>query len=79
MDQYAVFTPDRPNVHFLNDAARTVLMFCDGRSGHELEEGYCAAMTPRIGRAAAAAELRRTLEDLERKGIVRKTPKTTRT
>ena len=71
MNQYAVFTPDEPNIHFLNDAARLVLMFCDGRSGAELEKGYCAAMAPLIGRAGAAAELRRTLEDLQRKGIVR--------
>ncbi|HEX2825167.1 MAG TPA: hypothetical protein VHP37_02365 [Burkholderiales bacterium] len=73
MDQYAVFTPDEPNIHFLNDAARLVLLLCDGRSGRELEQGYCAAMGPLIGRAAAAAELRRTLEDLHRKGIVRNT------
>ena len=76
MDQYAVFTPDEPNVHFLNDAARMVLMFCDGRSGRELEEGYCAAVAPLVGRAAALAELRRTLEDLQRKGIVRETQHT---
>jgi hypothetical protein len=76
MDQYAVFTPDEPNVHFLNDAARLVLMFCDGRSGDDLEQGYCAAMAPLVGRTEAAAELRRTLEDLERKGIVRNTQRT---
>ena len=73
MGQYAVFTPDEPNIHFLNDAARLVLMFCDGRRGEELEESYCAAMAPLIGRAKAAAEARRTLEDLQRKGIVRDT------
>jgi hypothetical protein len=71
MDQYAVFTPDEPNIHFLNDAARLVLLLCDGRSGRELEQGYCAAMAPLIGRSGAVAELRRTLEDLQRKGIVR--------
>lgn len=73
MDQYAVFTPDEPNIHFLNDAARLVLALCDGRNGRDLEHGYCAAMAPLIGRAGAAAELRSTVEDLQRKGIVRKT------
>jgi hypothetical protein len=73
MDQYAVFTPDEPNIHFLNDAARLVLMLCDGCSGEALEQSYCAAMSPLLGRAKAAAEVRRTLEDLQRKGIVRNT------
>jgi hypothetical protein len=68
-----VFTPDNPNLYSLNQAARLVLAFCDGRLGSGLENAYCAALDPLVGRNEARAELRRTVEDLERKGIVRNT------
>ena len=73
LNDYVVFTPDAPNLYSLNQAARLVLTFCDGRSGAALEKAYCAAFDPLVPRRKAAAELRRTVVDLERKGIVRKT------
>ena len=74
MSDYVVFTPDNPNLYSLNQAARLVLAFCDGRTGIALENAYCAAVGGLASRQDAAAELRRTVTDLERKGIVLKTP-----
>ncbi|MDB5923872.1 MAG: hypothetical protein JWN13_2808 [Betaproteobacteria bacterium] len=73
MDDYVVFTPDNPNLYSLNQAARLVLAFCDGRTGTALESAYCAALDPLLPRREARAELRKTIEDLERKGILRNT------
>lgn len=71
MNDYVVFTPDAPNLYSLNQAARLVLAFCDGRSGSALETAYCDALDPMVPRHEASAELRTTIEDLERKCIVR--------
>ncbi len=73
LNSCAVFTPDNPNLYSLNQAARLVLAFCDGRTGTALENAYCAALDPLLTRRKARAELRATIEDLERKGIVRNT------
>jgi hypothetical protein len=71
MNDYVVFTPDNPSLYSLNQAARLVLAFCDGRTGRALENAYCAALEPLLPPGEARAELRKTIEDLERKGILR--------
>ena len=50
MNDCVVFTPDNPNLYSLNQAARLVLAFCDGRTGRALETAYCAALDPLLPR-----------------------------
>lgn len=66
-----VFTPDDPNLYSLNANARLLLDLCDGRSGSALEDAYCAALYPMVERREAKRELRVSIEDLQRKGIVK--------
>lgn len=68
---FLVFTPQNPNLYSLNPNARLVLHLCDGRAGSALEDAYCAALHPMVSKRAARNELRTTIDDLERKGIIR--------
>lgn len=65
-----VFTPERPSLYTLNPAAWLVLELCDGRSLSALESAYLEAVGGADDASAAGSELRATLEDFERKGIV---------
>jgi Coenzyme PQQ synthesis protein D (PqqD) len=71
MQACVVFTPDTPNLYTLNPTAWLVMALCDGRAGKALESAYYDTVEPLVTRRQAAAELRRTLADLQQKGIVK--------
>ena len=70
MDVCLVYTPDDPKLYTLNPTAWLVMELCDGRDFSALVRRYYAAIEPLRSREDAAADLRRTLDDLVAKGIV---------
>jgi len=65
-----VFTPARPHLYTLNAAAWLALELCDGRSLSMLEAAYVDMVGEVGGGSSSGDELRTTLEEFERKGII---------
>jgi hypothetical protein len=68
---FLVFTPEDPDIHWLNTPSWVTFQLCDGRSVEEIENIYLTLAGPGKPERLLRRQLRESLELLESKGIVR--------
>jgi hypothetical protein len=70
MEVCLVFTPDNPKLYALNPSAWLIMELCDGRTWASLDRAFYAAIEPLRSREAARVELKQTVDELMREGII---------
>ena len=68
---FLVFTPEDPDIHWLNTPSWVTFQLCDGRSLAELEETFVALAGEGKSERLIRRQLKESLELLTSKGIVR--------
>lgn len=59
-----VYTPDNPNIHYLNPTAWLIFELCDGRTKEQIEKEYLAAMSFAVSSVQAKKDLEDVLSTL---------------